>query len=252
MLASIGHNEPPDLFAFSSETMFELSSWMKERPQITSEDEAREAKLLLDRARNCAADIEAERIKLVTPLNERLDDINIKYKTVHNKDAKKPGTFDKVINELKSRLSAFLQIEEDKRLAIAEAARRIAEEAEARAREAEQREQTDIANARAGELGVDVTQSVLEADRRFQEFKRADREALRAERGSHVRIGGGWGNAAALRSKETLVVVSYGKAIAAIGPNEKIAEAILSAARDYRKTHDKLPDGVEAEIIRAL
>ena len=126
----MGGNNPPDLFAFSSETMFELSSWMKERPQIVSEDEAREAKLLLDRAKNCAGDIEAERIRLVTPLNEQLDDINIKYKTVHNKDAKKPGLLDKITNELKTRLSAFLQVEEDKRLAVAEAKRREAEELE--------------------------------------------------------------------------------------------------------------------------
>jgi hypothetical protein len=41
-----------------------------------------------------------------------------------------------------------------------------------------------------------------------------------------------------------LVLESYGKAIKAIGPNDKIRDAILAAARDYRKLRGKLPDGV--------
>jgi hypothetical protein len=232
--------------------MLAISGWMKERPQIYSEDEAREAKLLLDRAKNCANDIEAERVLLVTPLNEQLDTINEKYKTVHNKDNRKPGLLDRVVNELKSRVTAYLQVEEDKRLAIAEAKQRAADEAEQLARQAYQRQSEAIANAHSGELGVDVTQVVVEADRAIKDFQKADREAARADRDTHVRIGGGWGNSASLRTKETLVVISYGKAIAAIGPNQKIADAILSAARDYRKLHDRLPDGVEAQITRAL
>jgi hypothetical protein len=252
MQADIGHNQPPTLFSFATDTMRALSDWMAEKPQISSEDDAREAKLLLDRAKNCAADIEAERVALVTPLNEQLDAINDKYKSVHNKDGRKPGLLDKVVNELKSRVTAFLQIEEDKRLAIAEAKRREAEEAERIAREAWQRQQEAIANAHAGELGVDVTQVVVEADRSLKDFEKAEREAARADRDTHVKIGGGWGNAASLRSKETLIVVSYNKAITAIGKNEKIETAILSAARDYRKLTGNLPEGVIAETTRTL
>ncbi len=99
---------------------------------------------------------------------------------------------------------------------------------------------------------MDVTQVVVEADRSLKVLEKAEREAARADRDTHVKIGGGWGNAASLRTKETLVVISYGKAITAIGPNQKIADAILSAARDYRKLHGKLPNGVEAETTRAL
>lgn len=248
----IGGNAPPSLFDFARETMGALSDWMGERPAISSEDEAREAKLLLDRAKNCAADLEAERQRLVSPLNMTIEDINAKYKELHNTDRKKPGVYDKVMNELKARLSAFLAIEEDKRLAVAEAKRREAEEAEKLAREAEAREREAIENSRAGELGVDVSQVVVEANQAFAAFEKAGREADRADRGAKVKIGGGWGKAAALHNVETLVVVSYGKAIAAIGPNEKIAEAILSAARDYRKLHNHLPEGVEANITRAL
>lgn len=248
----IGGNSPPSLFAFASETMTALSDWMKERPQIETEDDAREAKLLLDRARNCAADMEAERVKLVEPLNLQLDAINTKYKAIHNKDSKRPGLLDRVVNELKSRLGDFIANEEQKREAEATLLRLQAEEAERVAREAEAKERDAIANAHSGELGVDVTQVVVEADNRFKEFQRADREAARAERDAHVKIGGGFLNAASLRTKETLVVVSYGKAIKAIGKNEKIEAAILSAARDYRKERGSLPEGVIAEITRAL
>lgn len=247
-----GHNQPPETIDFAHETMRALSDWMKDRPVIENEDDAREAKLLLDRAKNIAGELEAERDKLVRPLNDKIDTINAKYKTVHNKDTKKPGLLDRVVNELKARLSAFLQAEEDRRIAAAEAAQRARDEAERVAREAEQREREAIDNAAKGELGVDVTQVVVEADNRFAEFQKADREAARAERDSHVKLGGGFGRAAALRTKETLVLVSYAKAIKTIGPNEKIREAILSAARDYRKEKGYLPEGVEAELARAL
>src|SRR6185312_9538969 len=103
-----------------------------------------------------------------------------------------------------------------------------------------------------GELGVDVTQVVVAADTAFSEFEHAAREAARAERDAHVKIGGGWGRSASLRNKETLVIVHYGRALKAIGPNDKIREAILSAARDYRKEKGNLPDGVEAQFTRDL
>jgi chorismate mutase len=225
---------------------------MAEHPAIESEDDAREAKKLLDRAKSCAGDIEAERDKLVRPLNEQITEINARYKAVHNTDSKRPGILDKVVSELKARLAIFLKAEEDRRAAIAAAAAEAAAEAERIAREAEAREREAIENAKSGELGVDVTQVVVEADSRFAEFKKADREAARAERDSHVRIGGGWGRSASLRNKETLVLENYNKAITAIGPHPKIEEAILSAAREYRKTHDKLPAGVTAVLERQL
>jgi hypothetical protein len=250
--AGLGHNNGPDIIDFSHETMAALSAWMAEHPAISNEDDAREAKKLLDRAKSCAGDIEAERDKLVRPLNEQISEINVRYKAVHNTDSKKPGILDKVVGELKARLGVFIRGEEDRRAAEAEAKRIAAEEAERLAREAEAREREAIENAKAGELGVDVTQVVVEADSRFAEFKKADREAARAERDAHVKIGGGWGRSVSLRTKETLVLENYNKAITAIGPHPKIEEAILSAAREYRKTHDKLPAGVTAVVERQV
>lgn len=252
MLAPIGHNSPPSILDFAQDTMRELSEWMKERPAISSEDDARHAKLLLDRAKNCAADIEAERDKLVRPLNDQVDEINSKYKSVHNKDSKKPGLLDKVVNELKSRLGIFIKAEEDRRQDELDKLLAVAAAKEQEARAAETKEREAIANANAGELGVDVTQVVVAADNAFAEFKQADRAVSRAESEQHVKIGGGFNNAVSLRNKETLVLVSYGKAITAIGPHEKIRDAILSAAREFRKERGALPDGVVSEITREL
>lgn len=248
----IGGNNPPETIEAASDTMTALSMWMAEHPVIEIEDDAREAKKLLDRAKGCAAEIENDRDRLVRPLNEQIAVINGKYKAVHNADAKKPGTLDRIVIELKARLAVFIRAEEAKRETEAEKLRLAAEEAARIAREAEAREQEAIRNAQAGELGVDVTQVVIEADSRFAEFQKAAREAARAERNEHVKIGGGWGNAVSLRSKETLVLVSYGKAITAIGPNDKIRDAILSAARDYRKLKGSLPDGVVSETTREI
>lgn len=252
MLAPIGHNQPPGVIDAARDTMAALSDWMKDRPVIETDEDAKGAKLLLDRAKGCAGDLEAERIKLVTPLNEQLAEINGTYKPVHNTDAKKPGMLDRVVIELKARLSVFMKAEEARREAEAERLRLAAIEAERLAREAEAKEREAIENAKAGELGVDVTQVVVEANSRFADFKKADRTAARAEKATNVKVGGGWGNAASLRTKETLILESYGKAIKAIGPHEGIRDAILSAAREYRKEKGCLPEGVVSETERKL
>lgn len=249
---SIGGNNPPDSLSFARDAMASLSEWMAEHPVIENEDDAREAKKLLDRARSCAGDIEAERDRLVRPLNDEIDAINARYKPVHNKDAKRPGSLDKVINELKARIGAFIKAEEDRREREAAEKRRALEEAEQLAREAEAREREAIANAQAGELGVDVTQVVVEADSRFADFKKAEREAARAERDAHVRVGGGWQKSVSLRAKETLILDDPIQAIRAVGVNEAIRDAILSAARAYRKIHNKLPTGVSSVTERQV
>lgn len=251
MIASIGHNKPSPA-DLARDIMRDLSNWMAEHPAIQSEDDARAAKLLLDRAKGAAGDIEAERDKKVRPLNDEITAINTEYKAVHNTDRKKPGILDRVVNELRTRLTDFLAREEVKRVREAEDKRKAAEEAERLAREAEQREREAIENARAGELGVDVTQVVVEADRKFDQFALADREAQRAERATNVRIGGGFNRAVSLRTVETLSVTDPIAAIQAVGITDKITDAILSAARDYRKDHGSLPAGVSSATTRQV
>jgi hypothetical protein len=60
------------------------------------------------------------------------------------------------------------------------------------------------------------------------------------------------GKALSLRSKETLTVDNALKAMSEIGSHPKINEAILSAARDYRKQYGRLPAGVTASYSRSI
>jgi chromosome segregation ATPase len=249
---SVGHNKPPGPIELARVTIDAMSEFMKDNPVIDSEDTAREAKLLCDRAKAALDEIEAERDKSVRPLNEQVSAINAKYKALHNTDSKKPGTYDRIFTELKARLSAFLIKQEEIKRKEAERAAAEAAEAERLAREAEQRELEAKANAKVGEVDVDVVAATEEADATFAQFEQASRFAARAERDTKVKVGGGFGKAAALRKVETLHLENYGRAIKAIGPHPKIEEGILAAAREYRKDHGQLPDGVTATTERKL
>lgn len=250
--ALIGGNNPPGPLVMAEVIMKTLSDWMKEHPVIETEEDARAAKPLIDRAKAAMDEVEAERDDMVRPLNERVAEINSEYKAVHNTDPKRPGTFNKVFNELKSRLAEYLRAEEQRRLAAAAEARRLQEEAEQQAREAEARETAALSNAAVGEIGVDVAAVTKEADEAFGVFERQSRFADRAERDTKVKIGGGFAGAVSLRSAETLNLDDALKAIAIMGVSEKLREAILSAAREYRKQHGKLPDGVSSIKERKL
>lgn len=252
MNARIGDNNPPGPIEHAESVVAEANAWLADHPVIQTEDEAREAKPIMDRLKLAFEEIEAERDGKVRPLNEQVKAINERYKSLHNTDAKKPGRFDRVAVELKARFAAYMLREEEKRRQAAEAARKAKEEAERVAREAEAAEREALQNAAAGELDIDVAKVTAEADDKFQEYERVSRFAERAEKETTVKIGGGFRTSASLRTVETLVLDSYGKAIRAIGPNEKIEAAILSAARDYRKTHGVLPDGVSATTERKL
>ena len=247
----LGDNNPPNPIEFATATLNSLSEWMAEHPVVLTDDEAREAKLLIDRAKAALEDVEKERDAKVRPINEQVREINSAYKALHNTSGQ-PGTFDKILGELKTRLAAFLRAEEQRRQREAEEQRRRLEEAERMAREAEAREAEALANAAAGEIGVDVAAVTNEADSAFKAFERQSRFAERAERDTKVKIGGGFGNAASLRTKETLFLDDPKACLKAVGLTEKVKEALLSAARDYRRLKGELPKGVRAETERAL
>ncbi|MBN8968958.1 MAG: hypothetical protein J0G95_10910 [Rhizobiales bacterium] len=251
-LAIVGHNAPPSTIELTEATITALSDWMKDNPVIETEEQAREAKLLCDRAKVGLDEIEAERDKSVRPLNEQVAAINAKYKALHNTDQKKPGTFDRIFIELKARVTAFLLKEEQRRIREAEEAAARAAEAERIAREADERDRLAKENAAAGELDIDVAEVTKEADTAFAEFEKASRFADRAERDTKVKLGGGFGRASSLRTVETLHLDSYNLALKAIGPHPKIEEAILFAAREYRKARGALPPGVSTTQERKL
>ncbi len=251
IIRGIGDNGPPEPTPLerADEAMVALSNYLNETPVIETGAHCVEAKRLVEHARGAAAELEAERVKLVAPLNDKLATINGQFKAVHNTDSKKPGTLDKILGELKARLTAYALVEEAKRAREAEALRLAAEKAEQAARDAEAAEQQAKHDAVVGVMDTGVADKIAEADKAFADYETASRFAARAEKDVNFRIGGG-AKALGMRTEKTLVLDSYSKALKAIGPNDKIRDAILSAARDYRKLHGILPDGISETTER--
>jgi hypothetical protein len=241
---TIGHNQPPDMTQTATDTMGDISAFLSENPLIDAAH-AREAKLFIDRGKLAIQDLEAERELQVKPLNQQVQQINDHYRSPRE-------LLKKVLNEIQGRLSSFLRAEEIKREAIAAEARRIAEVAEQAAREAERIERERLADAAVGEAGIDVAALTVEADTKFKEMEKAQRQAAIAERDAKIKIGGGFGRALGLKTKEELKVVDAIKAVTAMSDNEGIHEAIIKAARSYRSLRNRLPPGVISETERKV
>lgn len=236
--AVIGNNNPPPPSPIDDarEEYKKLSEFLARVPAITDEAAAKEAKLFADRAKATLKTLEDARSKEADPIYAAWKDARAKFE--------KPLTsLEKLKKELDGRLTAYAKADKARREAEAAEAAKAAAEAERLAREAEAAEREAIENAKQGEF-TDVGAATAETDQKFAEFEQASRFAARAEKNTKVRIGGGFDKALSLRTVKTLVLDDATKAIAAIGPNEKITEAILSAARAYRKEHGELPAGV--------
>jgi len=235
----VGHNQPPDMAATAETTAHDLSNFMSENPVIENEDQAREAKVFVDRGALCLKDMEDERKGRVAPFREQVEKINNHYRAPRE-------LLGSMVDELKRRTDSYLLAEERKRVLAAEEAARVAERAAQQAREAEQREQEAIAAADSGELGLDLAGLTVDADKAFSDYKKAERQAAVAEREAKVKIGGGFTRALSLKTKEELVVTDVHTAVKILGAHEYIVEAVLKAARVYRKLHGCLPHGVES------
>ncbi len=244
MTATTGHNQPPSSIEFGNETMAVLGEWLRENPVVQTEEEARAGKLLVDRASSCVKDMEDERTKQVKPLNEQVKTINDSYRVVRD-------PLEKILQELKLRLDAYVRAEEAKRIAAAQEAQHKLEEAERRVQEtiAKEREAKEDA-----QLGVEsnVADAVADTDVAVRVADRLQREAARAEKDTHVVLGGGFGRRLSLKAHEVLSVADWNEAITEMGCTDKITEAILSSAREYRKIFDELPAGIVATQERKL
>ena len=250
--AVIGGNSPPSPIDLAKEGMTALSGWLSDHPVIQTDDDARGAKLLIDRCIGNCVEIERERDSLVRPLNEQVSAINAKYKAVHNTDPKKPGIVDKVLIEAKARGTAYLKRLEQERIAAAEAAEAARAEAERIAREADRLAQEAALDAKQGVCDIDLGAVITQADEAFEAFQKADRIAARAERDTKVRLTGGFGNAMGLRTAEILTVTDWKAAIEDIGLTDTIRDAILTGARAYRKENHELPSGIASDFKRGL
>lgn len=241
----IGHNNPPSMIETAGETAKAISDWMAECPVIETAESAREAKVFLDRGKLGLKDLDDERDGKVRPLNEQVKEINTRYKAPRLQ-------IEGVLSHLSERLEGYLKEEKRKREEAAREAARIAEEAEANARSAEQAEQDALGRSSSGELGVDIASHVAEADSAFREFEKAERAAAIAEKETKVKIGGGFSRSISLRNKETLSVTDPVVAIQEIGLTADIAEAIIKSARSFRKLRGRLPNGITSEMTEEL
>lgn len=231
------------MIELAKETTAQISQWFAEQPVVSTEEQARQIKLHIDRAKLCLRDLEADRDKKVRPLNEQVAAIN----SLH-KEARKP--LGAVLDAMLEALDGFIKAEETARIKVALESKAKARELEERARELERQEREQRENASLGEVGIDIARTVKEADEAFNEYVKAERTAIRAEEETHVKIGGGLGRAIGLREKEILHVEDPVEAIKELGLVENIRLAILTAARAFRKLHDRLPSGVSSTIDR--
>ena len=252
----IGANQPPGAIELAEPTIEALRAFLADNPVVGNEDEAREAKAILDRTVAALKGIDDERKSKTDPLNAQLRELNSQYHKWHNSGSKS-GIWDKLLAELRSRMTAFAREEERKRRETAEAARRAAEEAAETARQAAETEAQARDEASMGVCDIDLTGAVEEAKATSDAAMRANWAAQTAEKQSHVRIGGGFGKVATLRDREILSVTDWRAAIEDMcgsngAPPTVIIDAILTAARAYRRENNELPAGISASYERRI
>lgn len=237
----LGHNRPPSQITFTNELTKILGAWLKDHPVVDGEEVARSGKLLLDRAKLCMKDIEDERKGRTGPLRLEIDLINDEYRTPKS-------ILDSVRDELEERIRAWIKKEEEKRIQAAQEAQKRLNEAEKIARETAEREQEARSDAEVG-VEVDIEAVARDSDTANQALARAERFAARAEVDTNVRLGGGFARAITSKaihaSEKTLVVTDPGQAVQEMGWSERILDAILSDARQYRRQFGRWPNGIE-------
>lgn len=257
----IGANNPPSAIELTKPVIEALGTFLKDYPVITNEIESREAKVVLDRTVIALQGVEKERDDKVRPLNEEVRTINAGYHKFHNTNKDKPGLWNTLVRELTIRLTKFAKDEEDRRQARLAAARKLLEETERRAREADAIAREAAESARQG-VCEDFAASVQDADTAFSAYEKAGRQLQRAEKDTKVRIVGGAGNAISLREREILAVTDWKLAIEAIGFNDdpdepfrlpkELADMLCKCARAYRNAFGELPAGITATYDRSL
>lgn len=244
VIRGIGDNRPDEI-EIARDAMDDLNKFLTDTPVIENEEQVKVGTLFVERVRKTLADLDDARKAEVRPHNDEVKAINHVYG-----NASRP--LNTLLNELKFRLTDYAGREEALRIREADEARKAADALEMEARTAEAREQEAKQNATQGEV-TDVAAAVIEADQRFQEFQRADRAAAIAERNVPVKLASQLGGKAlGLRTKETLVLDDAYAAIREMGVTEKIRDAVLSAARDYRRLHEKLPAGISTTTTRSI
>jgi len=244
-MSEIGHNNPPEVLKLASDVIADISGKMADVPVVETEEDARLIKMQIDRAKACIKDLEAERDSKVRPLNDKVGLINQTYRRPRN-------LLGDLLDEMLGRVQVFVKAEtlRRERIAAGVAAKAAALALEARMKELEEQERLD--DAAKGEVGINVAEIIAEADDAFEAYEKAERQAVLAQKETHVKIGGGFGRAIGTRKIETLHVDDWPEAITCMGLTPDIKEAILKSARSWRKVHGKLPNGILSTVEEHL
>ncbi len=255
--AVIGANNPPpdvaespkapDVMENARSVYKVVSAFLADNPAIIDEESARKANEVRDQARTMVKSLESADEAESKPLHKAWKDSKAKWK-------KPIDALDKVLSELSGRLQKYMIEEDDKRKAIAEEARKKAAELERVAREAEEAEHAAILAAEVGEF-TDAGAAMAKADIAFDQFKEAKAEAKVATREEDVRFRSRFGSkATTLRTVETLHVDDPVAALNAMWPDDGLREALLTAARGWRKAHggEVLPPGIRRDTEQKI
>jgi hypothetical protein len=240
-------NNPPDALHYANDALAELSAWLKDNPVVEAQPQAKAGAALKERTLTALNEARAERETKTRPFRDKLNAIFAAYELVKDK-----GTLETAYGVLRKRLTNYANMVEAARIVEVERLRKEAEEKERLAREAEAAEQDAIACADVGEC-TDVGGAIEQADQAFSDFRRADKTAAIAERNVPVRFGSVLGGKSiGMRTVEVLVVEDEVAAILVLGLTDKIRDAILSSARDFKKEFGELPAGVKATFERQM
>ena len=240
-------NNPPGALFHARDALDELAKFLKDNPVVDGEAQARTGAAVKERTLVALKAARDERETKTRPLRDQLNAIFADYDLVKDK-----GPLESSYNVLRKRLSDYANRIEAERATEAERLRQAALEQERIAREAEAAEQEAIENASQGEC-TDVAGAIQEADAAFTDYRKADRQAAIAERQVPLRFGSVMGGRTqAMRTVEVLTVTDAIAAIKVLGLTDKIRDAILSSARDFRKEFEELPAGITATFERSL
>ncbi len=73
------HNKPPAMLDLARDVTRQIETWFKANPAVTTEQQARDIKLQIDRAKLCLKDLEDDRNEKVRHLNEQVSEINAEH-----------------------------------------------------------------------------------------------------------------------------------------------------------------------------
>jgi hypothetical protein len=240
--------DPDKQLKGAQEAFDELNTFLTATPVIQAAAEAKAGADWKHRTSIALKLLNDERDAKVRPLNDQVDAINERY----NKKTRNP--LKALFDELCKRLDGYRKAEEDRREAIAAAARAAAEEA-ARVAQAAAAELEDAVDTAAQGVETDVgalTQTLDEAARTAAALAR---QAAVAERDSKVRISSVMGPAVSAQTYRELIIADVEGAILAIramGLTERIADAICLEAKAFRATWGELPEGVSENKERRI